>query len=236
MTTLTALPETFRGLPLHVLVVHAVVVLTPLAALGALGSAVWPAVRRHFGAAAVVVAAVATVLVPIATGSGENFEHRLGAEELVRNHSRWGGRMLPAMIALLVTTLALVVLDIATRSARLAAAPAGERAGAVAAVGAGSAGGYSSAGGSRSTGGTGATGGPAGTAVGQDAAPTPPLTFLDRRVAALFPDGLRAAAAAGRLRVASTVVAVLVVVAALVALWVVLQTGESGARAAWGGR
>lgn len=225
MTSLTALPETFRGLPLHVLVVHAVVVLTPLAALGALAGAVWPAVRRHFGAATVVVAAVATVLVPIATGSGENLEHRLGAEELVRDHSRWGGRMLPAMIALLVATVALVLIDIVTRAARLAVTPADEPAGALAGVG------------SRSTGGrASAAGGTASAAAVAGTAPAPPLTFVDRRVAALFPDGVRTAAAAGKLRIASTVVAVIVVIAALVALWVVLQTGESGARAAWSGR
>jgi hypothetical protein len=219
MTMLTALPETVRGLPLHVLVVHAVVVLAPLAALAALGSAVWPAVRRHFGAASVVVAAVATALVPIATGSGENFERRLGAEELVRDHSRWAGRMLPAMLVLLASVLVLVVLDIATRSARLAAAPVEERVGALATAGV------------RGTG-----SGPLASERPSDAGPVPPLTFLDRRVAALFPAGLSAAAAAGRLRIASIVVAVVVVVAALVALWVVLQTGESGARAVWGGR
>lgn len=219
MHTVTALPETLRGLPLHVLVVHAVVVLVPLAALGALGSALWPAVRRHFGATAVVVAAVATVLVPVATGSGRNLAHRLGAEELVRNHARWGGRMLPAMIVLLIAVLALVLLDIATRSAQLAASavPVG--------VGA-----------------TSHAGGNATMTISDDEAsdvagrPAPPLTFVDRRVAALLPAGFRSAATAGKLRATSLLVAVIVVVAALVTLYICFQTGESGARAAWGGR
>lgn len=217
MDTITALPETVRGLPLHVLVVHAVVVLVPLAALGALGSALWPSVRRHFGAAAVVIALVATALVPIATGSGENLEHRLGAEQLVHDHSEWGERMLPAMIVLLVTVLALVLLDIATRSAQLAAAPV------PVAVGASS--GPAPADAGREGNGTTATTGP-----------TPPLTVVDRRVAALLPAGLRTAAAAGKLRLAGVVLAVVVVIAALITLYVCFQTGESGARAAWGGR
>jgi len=34
------------GLPLHVLLVHAVVILVPLSALGALVIAIWPAARR----------------------------------------------------------------------------------------------------------------------------------------------------------------------------------------------
>jgi hypothetical protein len=206
MTTLTALPETVRGLPLHVLVVHAVVVLVPLAAVGALLSAVWPAVRRQFGALAVAAAAVATVLVPIATGSGENFERRLGAEELVKNHSSWAGRMLPTMIVLLVAVVALVLVDIVTRSAELAsvsAVPAG--------VG----------------------GGPAEAPERRDA---PPLTVVDRRVAAVMPASLRSAAADGRLRTVNVVLAVVVVIVALIALYVCFQTGESGARAAWGGR
>jgi Predicted membrane protein (DUF2231) len=218
MITITALPETVRGLPLHVLVVHAVVVLVPLAALGALGSALWPAARRHFGATAVVVAAVATVLVPVATGSGENLERRLGAEDLVRDHAHWGERMLPAMIVLLVAVLALALLDIATRSVQLAVATEPVAVGAP----------------SRSTGAT------AGFLRNEESAadetPAPPLTFVDRRVAALLPDGVRSAAVAGKLRVISRIVAAIVVVAALVTLYICFKTGESGARAAWGGR
>jgi hypothetical protein len=66
--------------------------------------------------------------------------------------------------------------------------------------------------------------------------PAPPLTFIDRRVAALFPPGVVSAAGAGKLRLASAVVAVLVVVVALVTLYICFETGESGARAAWAGR
>ncbi|HSP37705.1 MAG TPA: DUF2231 domain-containing protein [Frankiaceae bacterium] len=209
MTTLTALPESVRGLPLHVLVVHAVVVLVPLSAIGALLSAVWPAVRRQFGSLAVVGAAVATVLVPIATGSGKSFARHLGAEELVRGHRTWASRMLPTMIVLLVAVLALVVVDILTRSAEVAAMDA-----VPARVG----------------------GGPAEAADSPVHRAAAPLTVVDRRVAAAMPAGLRSAAAAGRLRTVNGVLAVVVVVAALIALYVVLQTGESGARAVWGGR
>src|SRR3954469_600368 len=96
--SLVAVPETVRGLPLHVLIVHAVVVLVPLVAVGTLLSALWPAVRRHFGALVVVGAIGATALVPIATGSGENLEGQLGVQEIVHDHSEWGERMLPTMI------------------------------------------------------------------------------------------------------------------------------------------
>jgi hypothetical protein len=185
MTSLVALPETVRGLPLHALVVHAVVVLVPLAALGGIVCAVWPAVRRHFGALTVLGAVVATALVPVATGSGKDFEHRLGAEELVRNHQHWAERMLPAMGVLLVSLIALVLLDVLRRSAVTGRAP---------------------------------------------------LTVVDRRIAAVLPSGLRRTAATGGLRMVSVAVAVVVVLAALAALYICLQTGESGARAVWGGR
>src|SRR3954447_23494242 len=118
MSTLTALPETVRGLPLHPLVVHAVVVLVPLAALGALVCAAWPAVRRYFGALVLGGALVATLLVPVATGSGKNFAAQLGVQDLVRSHQHWAARMLPAMIALLLTTAGLVLFDILRRGAQ----------------------------------------------------------------------------------------------------------------------
>jgi hypothetical protein len=211
MTAVLALPETVRGLPLHALVVHAVVVLVPLAALGAIGCVIWPAVRRHFGALIVLGALVATALVPVATGSGRNFERQLGAEELVRDHSRWAGRMLPAMAVLLISLVALVLLDIAARSSEAeieALVPAG----------------------------VGARAADERTAHQGDGRHRTPLTVVDRRVDAVLPPGLRRAAETGRLRVVSTAVAVLVVVAALAALYICLQTGESGARAVWGGR
>jgi uncharacterized membrane protein len=210
MTSLTALPETVRGLPLHALVVHAVVVLVPLAALGGIVCAVWPAVRRHFGALTLLGAVVATALVPVATGSGENFERQLGAEDLVRNHQHWAERMLPAMGVLLVSLIALVVLDVLRRSAMAEQpVPAG----------------------------VGARGTAEGAVETIDERPRrTPLTVVDRRIAAALPVGLRRAGTIDRLRLISAIVAVVVVLAALAALYVCLQTGESGARAVWGGR
>src|SRR4051812_45300939 len=119
--SLLALPATVRGLPLHVLIVHAVVVLVPLVAFGTLLCAVWPAVRRYFGSLVVVGAVAATALVPIATGSGENLERRLGAEQLVHEHSEWGERMLPTMIVLLISVLALVLINTIRRTGQAAA-------------------------------------------------------------------------------------------------------------------
>ena len=51
----------FNGLPLHILIVHAVVVGIPLAALLTVLSAVWPAARRRLGIVTPIVALFALV-------------------------------------------------------------------------------------------------------------------------------------------------------------------------------
>jgi hypothetical protein len=210
---LVALPETLRGLPLHVLVVHGVVVLVPLVAVGTLLTALWPAVRRYFGALVVVGALAATALVPVATGSGENLERQLGAEELVRDHSAWGERMLPTMIVLSASVLALVLLNTLRRTGQAAARRA-EDADEVSPANQPDDGGIRTA--TRPT--------------------TTPLTALDRWLGARAPAGLRTPSAQRTLIHAERVVAVIAAVAALIALYVVFQTGESGAEAVWGGR
>ena len=63
-----------NGLPLHPLVVHAVVVLLPLAILGTIALALHRPWRATYGPLVVGVAAVATALVPVATSSGESLD------------------------------------------------------------------------------------------------------------------------------------------------------------------
>jgi hypothetical protein len=62
-----------RGLPLHVLVVHATVVLTPLAALVALLYAAWPRYRDSLRWPAAAAAVLAIVLIWAAYLTGNNF-------------------------------------------------------------------------------------------------------------------------------------------------------------------
>lgn len=70
--------DTINGLPVHPLIVHAVVVLLPLAALGVIAIAVYAPWRARFGALVVGVAAVATLAIPVTTESGESLERRVG--------------------------------------------------------------------------------------------------------------------------------------------------------------
>jgi uncharacterized membrane protein len=103
------MPWFIGGLPLHPLVVHATVVLVPLAVLGALAVVVFPAARRRYGSLVVVTAAVATVCTVLAEQSGEALEHALPRTPAIEAHAAaadylklW---MAPLMIAVAVFVL-----------------------------------------------------------------------------------------------------------------------------------
>lgn len=88
------LPETVLGLPLHPLVVHAVVVLLPLSALGAVAVALVPRWQRPYGAlvAAGAVAGAASAYVAREAGLALAASLQLGGPvaEKVDQHSRYG--------------------------------------------------------------------------------------------------------------------------------------------------
>ena len=65
------IPEEVWGLPLHPLVIHAVVVLVPLTAVGAVIMALRPRFTKRFGVIVVIGAIVSTVSAFLAKQSGE---------------------------------------------------------------------------------------------------------------------------------------------------------------------
>jgi uncharacterized membrane protein len=100
--------DTINGLPIHPLVVHGVVVLLPLSIIGVLALVVRPAWRARYGVLVAACAAVATVLIPVATSSGESFEKRVGNPG---QHAELGDQLLWFAIPLLVAAVAIVVVD-----------------------------------------------------------------------------------------------------------------------------
>jgi cell division protein FtsW (lipid II flippase) len=104
-------PETVFGLPAHAIVVHATVVLLPLAALAVLLHAFWPEARRRLGFVTPLLAGVALVLVPLSTESGENLERLVGRTPLVEQHAELADGMLPWAIGLFVVAAGLWLLD-----------------------------------------------------------------------------------------------------------------------------
>jgi hypothetical protein len=116
-----------NGLPVHVLVVHLVVVLVPVAALLAVAQAWSPAVRRWAGPLGPLLCLGALVLVPVATSAGEWLKDRLPKAPLIEKHADLGGQLLPFVIALFVLSVAAWWLD---RRATTTVAPSGATRGA----------------------------------------------------------------------------------------------------------
>ena len=108
-----------NGIPVHPLVVHAVVVLLPLAVLGTVAIVLRPSWRSRYGSLVVACAAVSTALVPVATSSGEELEHRVGDPG---RHAALGDQLIWFALALLATSAVLVWLD-RRRDAGQASAP-----------------------------------------------------------------------------------------------------------------
>ncbi len=100
--------DLISGLPVHALVVHAVVVVLPLAALGTIAMAVRPAWRVRYGPLVVLAAAGGTALVPVATNSGEALAERVGKPT---QHAELGETVLWFALPLLVLSLALWLLE-----------------------------------------------------------------------------------------------------------------------------
>ncbi|WP_328457929.1 MULTISPECIES: hypothetical protein [unclassified Amycolatopsis] len=98
---------TVNGLPAHILLVHAIVVLLPLAALLLVLSALWPAARAKLAGPNAILAVLVVVLVPITTDAGEWLERRVASTPAVRTHTELGDTAL--WVALPVAVLAVVV-------------------------------------------------------------------------------------------------------------------------------
>lgn len=103
------------GLPMHILVVHAVVVLGPLSALAAVGYAVRPGWRRVLRWPTVVGALLTGVSAFVAAESGEQLLRRVSQVRaattdagLLAEHVEWGDRAKLFCLAFMVLTLAVV--------------------------------------------------------------------------------------------------------------------------------
>ncbi|MFE9689006.1 DUF2231 domain-containing protein [Micromonospora sp. NPDC005806] len=106
-----------NGLPVHVLVVHAVVVLVPLLALLASVYGLVPVSRRRLDWAVLVLAVVTPVVAYVASQSGKALQEVLRgrgypAEGLakIKEHSDYGDVLLWLTVALAVAALLLVAL------------------------------------------------------------------------------------------------------------------------------
>lgn len=114
--------NTVNGVPGHVLLVHAVVVFIPLAAILAIASAVWPLARARIGILGPLVALVALVFVPLATNAGEWLQERVPETALVSKHVEMGdGLTVWATMLFLLTSCSWLLPVVIARSPRVPA-------------------------------------------------------------------------------------------------------------------
>jgi uncharacterized membrane protein len=114
--------DLINGIPLHPLVVHAVVVLLPLTILGTVAIAAKPAWRLRYGHLVVAVGVVSLCLIPIATSSGEALERRVGDPG---QHAALGDQLIWFSLPLVVLTAAVWWLERRKDSGRPAVGPSG---------------------------------------------------------------------------------------------------------------
>ncbi|GAA4365766.1 hypothetical protein [Agromyces bauzanensis] len=113
---------TFAGLPLHVLLVHAVLVLTPLVTLALVLVAGWPAARRILWIPAFTAAALLLPLGLVTIEAGKWLEQRVPPAPLIQEHTAQGEDIVPwlygiVVLAVVIAAWAVVELVAARRDA-----------------------------------------------------------------------------------------------------------------------
>lgn len=110
--------NTISGLPAHVLLVHAIVVLAPLTALLEMLCGVMPSARRRLVWLVLALAIVTAVLTPLTTEAGEWFYNLLPQHtDVLNGHANRGQWMIYFSGALVVVALALAWLHVTERKA-----------------------------------------------------------------------------------------------------------------------
>ncbi|GAB3443154.1 hypothetical protein GCM10027517_21220 [Phycicoccus ginsengisoli] len=94
-----------NGLPAHPLLVHLVVVLLPLSAVGGILVSAWPAARRRLGILVPLGAVVGALAVPVTTRAGRDLARHFGNPPFIQQHQSYGNQVLPWAAALAVATV-----------------------------------------------------------------------------------------------------------------------------------
>lgn len=123
--------STINGLPAHILIVHAVVVFVPLAAIGLVVS-LHPQTARRLGLLVPGTAAVAVVSVLLAMNAGGWLQDHVQGTALVRRHTDMGGQLWPFSFGVLI--LSVVTWRLASRSMVSSPRPVNGQRGAAATV------------------------------------------------------------------------------------------------------
>ncbi len=94
------------NLPLHPLLVHAVLVLMPLAVLAVALAHVWPGARRRLGLVTPLAALAVLALVPVTQRAGEQLLVAVGPIPAAQTHAGYARTLLPWAAGLFVVAAA----------------------------------------------------------------------------------------------------------------------------------
>jgi hypothetical protein len=97
--------DTFKGLPVHALVVHATVVLVPLMCLLTVLVALRPRLREKYAWWTFTGDVLGIALVYVTMQSGQQLKNRLGDSPPILRHQHLGRQLIWFVIALAVTAL-----------------------------------------------------------------------------------------------------------------------------------
>ncbi|WP_069163743.1 DUF2231 domain-containing protein [Nocardia altamirensis] len=104
--------STLNGLPVHILLVHLIVVLVPLTAISVTLSALWPSVRQRLVWPTVFFAVVVVILTPITTEAGEWLEQFIGENPHLQNHIQLGETFLYFAVPLLIAAVLVAIMHV----------------------------------------------------------------------------------------------------------------------------
>lgn len=107
--------NTVLGLPVHALVVHAVVVLVPLSAVGLIAVVVHPAWRRPYAPVVALLATAGLAMVPVAVLSGRQLKAHLHVggviADQIHRHQQMANLVIYPTLVMWILAIAVLVLD-----------------------------------------------------------------------------------------------------------------------------
>ena len=101
--------DTFQGLPVHALVVHATVIVLPTAAVMVGLAAILPRFRDWAGPLPAIAAVISLILVPISTRSGTKLYARFqqfGDQPLIQHHKQLAGVLIYLVVPFAILAVA----------------------------------------------------------------------------------------------------------------------------------
>jgi len=109
------MPVTINGAPTHVLIVHVIVVLLPVAVIGSLILVAVPSARRAFSLLTLLVAFIACCAIPFAFLSGSKLEAHVPSSPLIQRHVQLAHQLLPLAAVFGLVLAAFVMVDLVRR-------------------------------------------------------------------------------------------------------------------------